>query len=112
MLATVCAEIRHLTCYPLILQNILSTTKPFENDDYQPLHSRQLPQSCCVLHKGDFVFKVFDKKTGKPNIEVLRMAGISHSVENMTQDDRLQILKYEYIDGSHQPQSLSFSGGV
>ena len=58
------------------------------------------------------MFKVFDKKTRKPNIEVLRMAGISHSVENMTQDDRLQILKYEYIDGSHQPHSLYHFLGV
>jgi serine/threonine protein kinase len=59
------------------------------------------------------VFKVFDKKEpGKPNIELLRRAGISCSVENMTQDGRLQMLKYKYIDGSHEPQSLDHFLGV
>ena len=80
----------------------------FGSDDYQPLHSGQLPPSTCrVVHKGYFVSKVFDKmEAGKPNIKILEMAGISCSVENMTQDDCLQILKYKYIDSTHQPKSL------
>ena len=60
------------------------------------------------------VFKIFDREDSifLPNLQLMKSVGLEVSESRLSADGRYLVVKYPYIEGNHNPQSLQQFRGV
>ena len=114
LLATLCIALRSLAAKP-IWYNILVSPQPWLDDSStyvalkQGAHNRVFRNSCTQE-----VNKIFDREDSilLPNRHLMEVAGLQTSEGSLSADGRYYVVKYPYIEGSHQPTSPQQFRGV
>ncbi len=106
LLATVAVAVTSLSISPVVYR-VLETPTPFSDRSLRPL---KMNAFCRVFLEEDStqVFKLFCKADNiyKCNKELLEKVGITVNLKNLTQDGNFFCLKYPWLPGNHQPNSL------
>ena len=113
LLSTLCIGLRSLSAKP-IRYNILVSPQPWvEPTTYSALKKRSSNRTFRNIRTQE-VFKIFDRENSifLPNLHVMEYAGLKVSESRLSADGRYLVVKYPYIEGNHNPQSLQQFRGV